>query len=132
MEDLKKNYDALKATLTRTNIVVEWTELKTELTIEPTVKMQREAELNVIVKILGVGNEIKNMSPGQYALLGGAGRLIALNGTTYGIVKEHMIDMVFDTKPEISFDQGESQGEILTTATEQQIKRFAEKTKYPA
>lgn len=130
--ELEKKFKKLEATLTRTNVVIEWKELDTELTIDPRARMEKEAELNVVVKVLGVGNEVTTIKPGQYALLGGAGRLITLNGDTFGIVKEHMIDMVFDVKPEITFDQGQSQGEIVTSATQEQIKRFSDKHSYNA
>ena len=130
--ETEKNFKKLEAILTRTNIAVEWEEFKSKTGIEldPQTKMMEEAKLNAIVKVLSVGEEVKIIKPGQFALLGGAGRLVNLDKNTYGIVKEHMIDMIFNKKPEIDFDEGEAQGEILTSATQEQIKRFSKKTEY--
>ena len=130
----EKAFKELGAHLTRTNIAVEWEEYTTQtgIQIDPQTKMMQEAKLNVVVKVLGVGADVNVIKKGQYALLGGAGRLITLNGTTYGIVKEHMVDMVFDTKPTVDFDEGEAHGDILTEATQAQVERFGKKHKFQA
>jgi len=126
----KDKYKELGATLTRTNIVVEWEELDSKIQMSAENRMALEAEKNIICKILGVGADVKDIKPGQFGLMGGAGRLITLNGVTYGIVKEHMIDAAFDTAPVVTIDHGESQGDIVTSATEAQIDRFASKHRF--
>jgi hypothetical protein len=131
---MEKEFKKLKAELTRSNIVIEWTEYKAPagLNYSPEIIQQKEIELNAICKVLAVGEDVKLIKVGRYALMGGAGRLIRLDGNVYGIVKEHMIDMHFATPPVIGEDDGDSQGSIMTDLTQKQLDRFGDKHAYKA
>jgi hypothetical protein len=121
----------LGLSLTRTNIVVEWKKLpEGKIKLNDKQKYYQETELNTVCKVLAVGNEVKTMKPGQYALMGGEGRLVTLNGTTMGVIKEHMVDMVFDKRPVLNLDFGKSEGTIKTDLTAEQLSQFSEKHKY--
>lgn len=130
---MDKEFKKLGAVLTRSNIAIEWKEYKAPsgLKYDAEMLMQRESELNTICKVLAVGADVLNIKPGAFALMGGVGRLIVLDGNTYGVVKEHMIDMTFKTLPKLGMDEGESQGLIMTDLTQKQVDKFSEKTKYP-
>jgi hypothetical protein len=131
---MDKEFKKLGMSVTRSNIVIEWKEYEVPAGLQYSAEMiqAKEAEQNGICKVLAVGEEVKNVKPGDLALMGGVGRLLTLNGITYGIVKEHMIDAVFTKMPKIGADDGESQGGIMTDLTQQQLDRFGEKHKYKA
>tara|TARA_R100001463_G_scaffold45883_1_gene94360 strand:- start:1463 stop:1858 length:396 start_codon:yes stop_codon:yes gene_type:complete len=131
---MDKEFKKLEMSVTRSNIVIEWKEYKVPagLQYSPEMIMQKESEQNGICKVLAVGEDVKNIKPGDLALMGGVGRLITLNDTTYGIVKEHMIDAVFGKMPKVGVDEGESQGTIMTDLTQKQLDRFGEKHSYKA
>ena len=134
---MDKEFEKLKMSLTRSNIVIEWKEYKVPagLQYDQNMIQQKEAEQNGICKVLAIGTDVKNngtIKVGDLALMGGVGRLIMLNGITYGIVKEHMIDATFKTMPKVGMDDGESQGSIMTDLTKDQLDRFGEKHSYKA
>jgi hypothetical protein len=117
----------------RTNILIEWVELEAgSIQLQSHTKEYEEAKINQVCKVLAVGDEITGIEPGDYVLMGGAGRLITLDDKVYGIIKEHMVDSVFSGKlPKIGRDEGASQGSITTKLTEQQLDKFSQKHKYP-
>lgn len=119
--------------MTRTNVLIEWQELKVEsgLQLDENTKSMMEAKVNQCCKVLAVGDEVKNIKPGEYVLMGGTGRLITINDTVYGIIKEHMVDAVFSTIPKLGRDEGESHGTIRTDITAAQLEKFGKKHKYP-
>jgi hypothetical protein len=129
---MDKEFKKLEMSVTRSNIVIEWKEYKVPagLQYSPEMIMQKESEQNGICKVLAVGEDVKNIKPGDLALMGGVGRLLTLNNVTYGIVKEHMVDAVFGKMPKVGSDEGESQGTIMTDLTQKQLDRFGEKHSY--
>jgi hypothetical protein len=129
---MDKEFKKLEMSVTRSNIVIEWKEYKVPagLQYSPEMIMQKESEQNGICKVLAVGEDVKNIKPGDLALMGGVGRLLTLNNVTYGIVKEHMVDAVFGKMPKVGSDEGESQGTIMTNLTQKQLDRFGEKHSY--
>lgn len=131
---MDKEFKKLEMSVTRSNIVIEWKEytVPAGLQYSPEMIMQKESEQNGICKVLAVGEDVKNIKPGDLALMGGVGRLLTLNNVTYGIVKEHMVDAVFGKMPKVGNDEGESQGTIMTDLTQKQLDRFGEKHSYKA
>lgn len=131
---MDKEFKKLEMSVTRSNIVIEWKEYKVPagLQYSPEMIMQKESEQNGICKVLAVGEDVKNIKPGDLALMGGVGRLLTLNNVTYGIVKEHMVDAVFGKMPKVGNDEGESQGTIMTDLTQKQLDKFGEKHSYKA
>jgi hypothetical protein len=131
----KTEFEKLGMAITRSNIVIEWKEYKAPagLKYSQEMIMAKESEINTVCKVLAVGPEVEAhgiIKPGDLALMGGVGRLLTLNGITYGIVKEHMIDATFKTMPKLGMDEGASQGGLMLDLTKDQIDRFGEKHKY--
>ncbi len=129
---MDKEFKKLGAVLTRSNIAIEWKEYTAPagLKYDAEMLMQKESELNTICKVLAVGEDVLKIKPGSFALMGGVGRLVVLDGITYGVVKEHMIDMTFTKLPKLGLDEGDSQGGLLLDLTKKQLDKFGEKTKY--
>jgi hypothetical protein len=121
-----------EASMTRSNILIEWRELsESKITFADMYdKEMAEAKLNQCCKVLAVGDDVKVIKPGQYALLGGAGRLLTINGTVYGVVKEHMIDMVFNEPPVLGRDAGKSEGGLILDKTDKKAQKFQDKHKF--
>ena len=117
------------AGMTKTNILIEWTRhvSRTNILLEGRAFEMAEAALNQCNKVLSIGAEVKDIKVGDFVLMGGTGRLITLNGTKYGIIKEHMVDAVFNSQPSIGEDEGASQGGINTSVTREQVERFSKK-----
>jgi hypothetical protein len=115
--------------MTKTNILIEWTRhsSRTNIKLEGRAHEMAEAALNQCNEVLSIGSEVKDIKIGDFVLMGGTGRLITLNGVKYGIIKEHMVDAVFSSKPRIGEDEGVSQGGINTTITREQVKKFSQK-----
>lgn len=119
--------------MTLTNIAIDWEELTGWAGIKfPSEETRQEAEAvhNQVCKVLAVGDGVKHIKVGNFVLLGGAGRLLTVNDRTYGIIKEHMVDCHFKTRPKVGKDEGESQGAITTKLTERELKKFSDKHQY--
>ncbi len=131
--DKKKEEDKLGISMKKSNILIEWTDYvsRTSIQLDPASLANAEAKLNQCCKVLAVGDDVTDIKVGNYVLMGGAGRLITLNDTTYGIIKEHMVDATFLTMPKIGKDEGDSQGAIRTDITANQLEKFSKKHKYP-
>lgn len=119
--------------LTRTNVLISWQEFvpRSNIQLNPQAKAEAEAKINQCCEVLAVGDEVKTIKPGQFVLMGGTGRLITINGTVYGIIKEHMVDAVFTSPPKLGKDEGQSHGEINTSITLEQLNKFGKKHEYP-
>jgi hypothetical protein len=120
--------------LTRTNILIAWEEYvpRSNMQLTGTALMEAEGKLNQCCEVLAVGDEVKTIKAGQFVLMGGTGRLITINGTVYGIIKEHMVDAVFTSRPRLGKDEGQSQGGINTDITLEQLNKFSQKHRYPS
>lgn len=120
-----KEVEALQIEMKQSNILIRWTELAVAkdngIYMSDSVRAQEEARRNQCCEVLAVGDKVLGIVPGNYVLMGGAGRLITLNGVVYGIIKEHMVDATFKTPPTIGRNEGASQGDITTEKTEGRI-----------
>lgn len=118
----------------KSNILIEWKEYvsRTSIKLDPISQANAEAKINQCCKVLAVGSDVTDIKPGEFVLMGGAGRLIVLNDVAYGIIKEHMVDATFPTMPKIGRDEGESHGAIRTDISQKEFDKFAVKHKYPA
>ncbi len=118
--------------MTKTNVLITWKEFTTRsgITLDPQALQMAEAKLNQCCQVLAVGDEVKSIKVGDFVLMGGAGRLITINDVVYGIIKEHMVDAVFNKEPKIGKDEGKSQGEIKTSVTQSQLEKFSNKHRY--
>jgi hypothetical protein len=118
----------------KSNILITWTEFvsRTNIQLDPVSRANAEAAINQCCEVLAVGSDVTDIKPGDFVLMGGAGRLITLNDSTYGIIKEHMVDATFPTMPKIGKDEGEAHGTIRTDITQGEFNKFGAKHKYPA
>ena len=126
--------EKLGINMKKSNILIEWTEYvgRTNIQLDAASLANAEAKINQCCKVLAVGDDVTSIEPGNYVLMGGTGRLITLNDTAYGIIKEHMVDATFLTMPQIGKDDGDSHGTIRTEITQKEFNKFGAKHKYPA
>lgn len=111
--------------LTGSNVLLEWKESKKgALELPEDLKIQINAQDNGITRALAVGPDCKTIKEGDWVLLNGAGRLINLDGTTYGLVKEHQIDATFKKKPVLRKNELDALPYIKTEKTEQKVVDF--------
>lgn len=128
-----KDFNKLKGFLTRSNLVVDWQELSGQggiLFPNEEAKMREEARINSICRVLAIGPETETngvIKVGHYVLMGGAGRLVTLDGCTYGIIKEHMVDACFEVLPKLGKDEGSANSGITTKVTSKELDKFANK-----
>ncbi len=114
--------------LTSSNVLIEWKEAKEgALHLPDDLKTQIESQNNGITKALAVGPDCKSVKAGDWVLLNGAGRLIILDGTTYGLVKEHQVDATFKKKPVLGRNDQDPAPGLKTSKTEKKIKVFNDK-----
>lgn len=114
--------------LTYGNILIEWKEANEgALHLPDELKSQIDAQNNGITKAAAVGPDCKFVKKGDWVLLNGAGRLLVLNGTTYGLIKEHQVDATFKEKPELGKNDQDVVPGLRTEKTEKKIKVFNEK-----
>ena len=125
---------ALGIKMKKSNILITWKEhvSRTGIHLDPVSLANAEAKLNQCCEVLAVGSDVTDIKPGDFVLMGGAGRLITLNDGAYGIIKEHMVDATFPSMPKIGKDDGESHGTIRTDITQNEFDKFGAKHKYPA
>ena len=88
------------------------------------LRAQINAQNNGITKALAVGPDCKTIKKEDWVLLNGAGRLLTLDGTTYGLVKEHQIDATFKKKPVLGKNELDALPQIKTDKTEKKVIDF--------
>ena len=111
--------------LTGSNVLLEWKESKKgALQLPDELRAQINAQDNGITKALAVGPDCKTIKEGDWVLLNGAGRLLILDGTTYGLVKEHQIDATFKKKPVLGKNELDALPHIKTEKTEKKVVDF--------
>jgi hypothetical protein len=111
--------------LTGSNVLLEWKESKEgTLQLPDELRAQINAQDNGITKALAVGPDCKTIKEGDWVLLNGAGRLLTLDGTTYGLVKEHQIDATFKKKPVLGKTELDPLPSIKTEKTEKKVVDF--------
>lgn len=98
--------DISKINLTITNVLLEWKTLpESSIVLENNAaqaQFERESAINLYPKVLAVGPDVKTIKPGQYAVSNAAGiNLVTIDGTKYGLLKEHQIDMGLDQEPKV-------------------------------
>lgn len=125
-------------TPTQTGVLLAWREAeddekKTGIIIPEAIREERQAQLNAlengITQVVAVGPDCKLVKVGDWILLNSPGRLINVEGTAYGLVKEHQIDGVFHSEPTTKkIDEiGVPPGTLKTTKTEKKALDFKDK-----
>mgnify|MGYP003684289979 CR=1 FL=1 len=116
--------------LTGSNVLLEWKESdEGALHLPDDLKAQINAQNNGVTKAISTGPDCKTIKAGDWVLLNGAGRLLVLDGVTYGLVKEHQIDATFNKKPVLGKNEIDIIPGLTTTKTEKKIKQFNTKHK---
>jgi co-chaperonin GroES (HSP10) len=132
--------DNVGFTPNQTGVLLKWREAENDekasgIIIPEAIREQRQAELNAlengITQVMAVGPDCKLVKPGDWVLLNSPGRLINVEGTAYGLVKEHQIDGVFAKEPSTKkIDEiGAPPGTLKTTKTEKKALDFGNKYK---
>jgi hypothetical protein len=111
--------------LTGSNVLLEWKESdEGALQLPEELKAQINAQNNGVTKALAVGPDCKTIKEGDWVLLNGAGRLLVLDGITYGMVKEHQIDATFKAKPRLGKNELDSFSNIKIEKTAKKVEDF--------
>lgn len=114
--------------LTSSNVLIQWKESKDgALHLPDELKAEIDAQNNGITKAIAVGPDCKSVKEGDWVLLNGAGRLLVLDGVTYGLIKEHQVDATFKKKPVLGRNDQDTVPGLKTSKTEKKIKVFNEK-----
>ena len=111
--------------LTGSNVLLEWKESdEGALQLPEELKAQINAQNNGVTKALAVGPDCKTIKEGDWVLLNGAGRLLVLDGVTYGMVKEHQIDATFKIKPKLGKNELDALPSIKIEKTAKKVEDF--------
>ncbi|MAH44669.1 hypothetical protein CMI37_02520 [Candidatus Pacearchaeota archaeon] len=111
--------------LTGSNVLLEWKESdEGALQLPDELRAQINAQNNGVTKALAVGPDCKTIKEGDWVLLNGTGRLLVLDGITYGMVKEHQIDATFKAKPRLGKNELDSFSNIKIEKTIKKAKDF--------
>ena len=111
--------------LTGSNVLLEWKESNEgALQLPEELKSQIDAQNNGVTKALATGPDCKTIKAGDWVLLNGTGRLLVLDGVTYGMVKEHQIDATFTAKPKLGKNELDSFSNIKIEKTIKKAKDF--------
>ena len=111
--------------LTGSNVLLEWKESEEgTLQLPDELRAQINAQNNGITKALAAGPDCKTIKEGDWVLLNGAGRLLTLDGVTYGLVKEHQIDATFKKKPKLGINEFDAAPGLKTEKTKKKVVDF--------
>lgn len=122
--------EELKFRPTGNKVVVNWKEAESTLTLSPEMMMMKEMQKNGITQVAAVGPDVKVIKTGDWVLLNAAGRLIKIDGKTYGVVLENQIDGAFDEKPKVTdvpVKEEDLSDRIKTDKTESKIIKLNDK-----
>lgn len=88
------------------------------------------ADLNGINEVCAIGPEVKDIKVGDWAMLNNMQvPIINIDGVDYAALKEHMIMLTFDEKPEIENCKNPKDGSLIKTK-KTEAKALAFKDKY--
>jgi len=116
-------------------VVCEWyvkDEKKESKVILPSnVTDSRIEELNGINEVLAVGEDVKGMEPGNWAMLSHMEvPIVNIDGKQCAMYKAHMIMGVFENQPDIDNNKNSKEGAIIRTKkTEKKSIEFRDKYK---
>lgn len=90
-----------------------------------------ESELNGINEVCAVGPDVKDVKVGDWAMLTNTEMpVINIDGVNYMAIKEHMVMLTFDNKPEVENCKNPKDGSIIRTKkTEKKALEFKDKYK---
>ena len=96
-----------------------------------TALADQESELNGINEVMAIGPDVKDVNLGDWVMLTNTEMpIINIDGVAYMAVKEHMIMLSFDDKPEIENCKNPKDGSIIRTKkTEKKALEFKDKYK---
>lgn len=101
--------------------------------LSPELQAELDAKKNAlengITSVAAVGPDCKQVKVGDWVLLNSAGKLINVEGTQYGFVKEHQIDGIYAKEPKTKkIDEIKPQpGTLRTEKTEKKALDFNKK-----
>jgi len=129
---MEKEVKELGIEMGLTSVLIEWKEYKSTsgIFLDQYTKFEEESKMNQCPKILAVGPTATTAKVGRYAFIPGGCKMVRINGTLYGIVKDHVIEATFKTIPDLGEQEGTSAGEIKLDKTAKKVKEFEEKAKY--
>jgi hypothetical protein len=120
----------------RDYVVCEWyvkkeEEDKKKIILTGNAAQDAIEELNGINEILAVGEDVKNMEPGQWAMLSHTEvPIVNIDGIPCAMYKAHMIMGTFDGQPDIDENKNSKEGPIIRTKkTEKKSLEFRDKYK---
>jgi co-chaperonin GroES (HSP10) len=89
------------------------------------------AELNGINEVLAVGEDVKNIKVGDFAMLSHMEvPIVNIDGVQCAMYKAHMIMGTFESKPDVDENKNSKEGPIIKTKkTEQKAVEFKNKYK---
>lgn len=90
-----------------------------------------EAELNGINEVVAVGPDVKDIKVGEWVMLTNTEMpIINIDGEAYMALKDHMVMLSFDEKPEVENCKNPKDGSIIRTKkTEKKALEFRDKYK---